>query len=58
MRRMGNSDIIQIIKIKKLHGEGRKKMIGAIIGDIVGSRFGFDDNNIKSKEFAFFHAEC
>lgn len=33
-------------------------MIGAIIGDIVGSRFGFDDNNIKSKEFAFFHAEC
>ena len=26
-------------------------MIGAIIGDIVGSRFEFDENNIKTKEF-------
>ena len=33
-------------------------MIGAIIGDIVGSRFEFDDNNIKTKEFDFFHADC
>lgn len=31
-------------------------MYGAIIGDIVGSRFEF--NNIKSKEFEFFHKEC
>ena len=33
-------------------------MIGAIIGDIVGSRFEFDENNIKTKEFDFFHEEC
>jgi ADP-ribosylglycohydrolase len=33
-------------------------MIGAIIGDIVGSRFEFDDNNIKPKEFEFFHEDC
>lgn len=33
-------------------------MIGAIIGDIVGSRFEFDDYNIKTKEFDFFHEEC
>ena len=31
-------------------------MIGAIIGDIVGSRFEFD--NRLSKEFAFFHRLC
>lgn len=31
-------------------------MFGAIIGDIVGSRFEF--NNIKSKEFGFFLEEC
>jgi len=31
-------------------------MIGAIIGDIVGSRFEW--NNIKSKEFDFFHPLC
>ncbi len=31
-------------------------MIGAIIGDIVGSRFEF--NNIKSKDFEFFHEDC
>ena len=33
-------------------------MIGAIVGDIVGSRFEFDDNNIKTKEFEFFHEDC
>ena len=33
-------------------------MIGAIIGDIVGSRFEFDDNNIKTKDFEFFHEDC
>ena len=33
-------------------------MIGANIGDIVGSRFEFDDNNIKTKEFEFFHEDC
>ena len=33
-------------------------MIGAIIGDIVGSRFEFDENNIKTKEFALFHDDC
>jgi type I restriction enzyme M protein len=33
-------------------------MIGAIIGDIVGSRFEFDFNNIKTKEFDFFHEDC
>lgn len=31
-------------------------MLGAIIGDIVGSRFEW--NNIKSKKFEFFHDEC
>ena len=31
-------------------------MIGAIIGDIVGSRFEF--NNHLSKEFEFFHPDC
>ena len=33
-------------------------MIGAIIGDIVGSRFEFDENNIKTKDFEFFHDDC
>lgn len=31
-------------------------MIGAIIGDIVGSRF--EHHNIKTKEFEFFHRRC
>ena len=31
-------------------------MLGAIIGDIVGSRFEW--NNIKTKEFEFFTQEC
>ncbi|MDR2350294.1 MAG: ADP-ribosylglycohydrolase family protein [Deltaproteobacteria bacterium] len=31
-------------------------MIGAIIGDIVGSRFEFD--NVKTKQFKFFHEKC
>ena len=31
-------------------------MIGAIIGDIVGSRFEFD--NFKSKDFEMFDSEC
>lgn len=31
-------------------------MLGAIIGDIVGSRFEF--NNIKSKNFALLHPDC
>jgi type I restriction enzyme M protein len=31
-------------------------MIGAIIGDIVGSRFEFD--NIKTKDFELFHPSC
>lgn len=31
-------------------------MIGAIIGDIVGSRFEWD--NIKTKDFIFFTDEC
>ena len=31
-------------------------MIGAIIGDVVGSRFEFD--NCKSKDFEMFNAEC
>ena len=31
-------------------------MIGAIIGDIIGSRFEFD--NLKSKEFELFDSEC
>ncbi len=31
-------------------------MIGAILGDVVGSRFEFD--NHKSKEFELFHPEC
>lgn len=31
-------------------------MIGAVVGDIVGSRFEF--NNTKSKDFDFFHDDC
>ena len=31
-------------------------MLGAIVGDIVGSRYEF--KNYKSKEFEFFHADC
>jgi ADP-ribosylglycohydrolase len=31
-------------------------MLGAIIGDIVGSRFEF--NNYKAKDFEFFHPKC
>ena len=31
-------------------------MLGAIIGDIVGSRFEW--NNHKSKDFQFFSTEC
>lgn len=31
-------------------------MLGAIIGDIVGSRFEFD--NIKTKDFELFHKDC
>lgn len=31
-------------------------MLGAIIGDIVGSRF--ERNNIKTKEFEFFNYKC
>lgn len=31
-------------------------MIGAIIGDVVGSRF--EKNNIKSREFDLFHKDC
>lgn len=33
-------------------------MLGAIIGDIVGSRFEFDWKNHKSKDFEFFHEDC
>ena len=34
-------------------------MIGAIIGDIVGSRFeGWAHEPCKSKEFEFFHQDC
>jgi len=33
-------------------------MIGAIIGDVVGSRFEFDEYNIKTKEFELFHPDC
>jgi hypothetical protein len=31
-------------------------MLGAIIGDIAGSRFGF--NNHRDKEFELFHRNC
>lgn len=31
-------------------------MLGSIIGDIVGSRF--EHNNIKTKEFKLFNANC
>ena len=33
-----------------------KSIFGAIIGDIAGSRFEFD--NIKSKDFELFDSEC
>lgn len=35
---------------------GRGNMLGAIIGDIVGSKYEF--NNTKSKEFPFFGEDC
>ena len=31
-------------------------MIGSIIGDVIGSRFEF--NNHKSKKFELFHSDC
>ena len=33
-------------------------MFGAIIGDIVGSRFEFKDSRIKSTDFELFTDEC
>ena len=36
--------------------KGEKYMIGAILGDIAGSRFEF--HNILSKEFEFLHPDC
>ncbi len=41
---------------KKRNTKGDNKMLGAVIGDIVGSRFEWD--NIKSKKFEFFHNDC
>lgn len=32
-------------------------MTGAIIENIFGSRIEFDENNIKTKEFDFFHED-
>ena len=36
--------------------KGKCRMIGAIIGDVVGSRFEFKNTN--KKNFKFFHEEC
>ena len=33
-------------------------MLGAIIGDIVGSRFEFVEDGIRPKDFALFHSSC
>lgn len=33
-------------------------MIGAILGDIIGSPYEFDENNIKTKEFPLFSDRC
>ena len=33
-------------------------MLGAIIGDIAGSRFEGRRRNIHTKQFTFFHASC
>ena len=33
-------------------------MLGAIIGDIVGSRFEFVIPDFKSKQFEFYHRKC
>ena len=33
-------------------------MIGAIIGDIVGSRFEFNEDDDRGKDFAFFTGDC
>lgn len=40
----------------KLFKRGEHSMLGAIIGDIVGSRFEW--NNIKVKEFDLFSSRC
>lgn len=39
-----------------LERKGERTMLGAIIGDVVGSRFEW--NNIKTKEFTFFTDQC
>ncbi len=38
--------------------DGEEKMIGAIIGDIVGSRFEFVENDNRGKNFEFFTGAC
>ena len=47
-------------KRKEMKKAAKKEMslsfLGAIVGDIVGSRFEWD--NIKSKKFNFFHSDC
>ena len=44
------------MEIPGRNNERKYVMIGAIIGDIVGSRFEF--NNHKSKDFSLFSTEC
>ena len=47
-------DMIYLSKGKCLQAD--KSMIGAIIGDVVGSRFEW--NNHRSRDFELFHADC
>lgn len=44
--------------VKPCRGLTRTGLWGAVVGDIVGSRFEFDKYNIKTKDFDLFHEDC
>ena len=52
LKKDGKTELLETLTL----GKGGKDMIGAIIGDVVGSRFEFD--NHKSKDFELFTDEC
>ena len=51
-----NKDIESLVELKANTKDGAETVLGAIIGDIVGSRFEFD--NHRSKEFDLFAEGC
>ena len=57
LRKTGVKNSTRILKAEERKQiTGGCKMIGAILGDIVGSIYEFD--NIKTKEFELFDKEC